>query len=268
MYVQSYSLQGKRASNEDKHFHLLNLDNKNKNYNRINFVSVFDGHGGKMISKYLKKNMPKFFINKFKKKKIYQNKRLASNYFNGVFNTVQDNLTKKHPRGSRYCGSTALVGIQYLDKNNRSKLWIANVGDSRAVLCQNNNTVLQLSEDHKPNSENERNRIGELGGSIYYDGYDWRIGSLSLSRAMGDNDEKPFVSHSPQIYRYNLNKNDKFIIFACDGLWDVVSNKKAVDFVLKKLKKNHKGNIAKKLAEFAIKEGSTDNVTVVILFLN
>jgi serine/threonine protein phosphatase PrpC len=268
MYVQSHSLQGKRASNEDKHFHLLNLDNKDKNYNKVNFVSVFDGHGGKMISKYLKKNLPKFFINKFKKKKIYQNKRLASNYFNGVFNTVQDNLTKKHPRGSRYCGSTALVGIQYLDKNNKSKLWIANVGDSRAVLCKNNNGVLQLSEDHKPNSESERNRIGELGGKIYYDGYDWRIGSLSLSRAMGDNDEKPFVSHSPQIYRYNLNKNDKFIIFACDGLWDVISNKRAVDFVLRKLKKDHKGKIAKKLCEFAIKEGSTDNVSVVILFLN
>ena len=65
-----------------------------------------------------------------------------------------------------------------------------------------------------------------------------------------------------------VDKNDKFIIFACDGLWDVISNKKAVDFVLRKLKNNYKGNIARKLSEFAIKEGSTDNVTVVILFLN
>ena len=70
MYVQSHSLQGKRASNEDKHFFFLNIDNKDKNYNRINFVSVFDGHGGKMISKYLKKNLPKFFKNKFKKIKF------------------------------------------------------------------------------------------------------------------------------------------------------------------------------------------------------
>jgi serine/threonine protein phosphatase PrpC len=267
MYVQSHSLQGKRISNEDKHFHFLNIENNDKNYNKINFVSVFDGHGGKIVSKYLKKHLPKFFINKFKKK-IYQEKRLASNYFTGVFNTIQNNISKKHPRVSKYCGSTALVGIQYLDKRKNNMLWIINVGDSRAVLCKNNKGIIQLSEDHKPNSVKEKNRINELGGKIYYDGYDWRIGSLSLSRAVGDNDEKPFVSHLPQIYRYKINKNDKFIIFACDGLWDVISNKKAVDFVLRKLKNNYKGNIARKLSEFAIKEGSTDNVTVVILFLN
>ena len=55
MKIQSYSLQGKRSSNEDQHFNFMNLDNKNKKMNRINFVGVFDGHGGKLVSKYLKK---------------------------------------------------------------------------------------------------------------------------------------------------------------------------------------------------------------------
>ena len=101
-------------------------------------------------------------------------------------------------------------------------LWMMNVGDSRAVLCKNDNSVLQLTQDHKPNDKNERSRINKLGGKIYYDGYDWRIKDLSLSRAFGDIEAKPFVSHLPQIYRYKLNNDDKFIIFACDGLWDVV----------------------------------------------
>ena len=100
--------------------------------------------------------------------------------------------------------------------------------------------LLQLTQDHKPNDKNERSRINKLGGKIYYDGYDWRIKDLSLSRAFGDIEAKPFVSHLPQIYRYKINNNDKFIIFACDGLWDVISNKKAINFVLKLKQKNLK----------------------------
>ena len=95
-----------------------------------------------------------------------------------------------------------------------------------------------------------------MGGKIYYDGYDWRIKDLSLSRA-GDVEATPYVCHLPQIYRYKINNNDKFVIFACDGLWDVLSNKKVVNFVLKLQQMNFKvRNIAAKLAEYAIIEGS------------
>ena len=104
-------------------------------------------------------------------------------------------MCDKHPRASKYCGSTALCGIQYLDKNNNQMLWVLNVGDCRAILCKNDNNIIQLTEDHKPNSISEKKRIKKLGGKIYYDGYDWRVGDLSLSRALGDVDNKPYVSH-------------------------------------------------------------------------
>ena len=89
-------------------------------------------------------------------------------------------------------------------------------------MCRGNKAS-QLTVDHKPNLTSERKRIQNLGGSINYDGSDWRIKGYSLSRSFGDIDAKPFMSHMPNIYRYKLNKNDKFIIFACDGLWDVLS---------------------------------------------
>ena len=267
MKIQSYSLQGKRSSNEDQHFNFMNLDNKNKKMNRINFVGVFDGHGGKLVSKYLKKNLPKYFITKYKKD-VFNNKRSSSKLFKNIYDTIENKLEKAHPIASTRCGSTALCGIHYLDNKNRQMLWMLNVGDSRAVLCKHNNSVIQLTEDHKPNSPDEKERINQLGGTIYYDGFDWRIRDLSLSRAFGDAESKPYISHLPEIYRYKINENDKFVIFACDGLWDVISNKKAVNFVLHQIKKNKlKKNIAKQLAQFAIAEGSTDNVTVSILFL-
>ena len=67
MKVYVHSLQGKRDSNEDQHSIILNLDGSNKEMNNINFLGVFDGHGGKLVSKYLKDILPIYFVKKFKK---------------------------------------------------------------------------------------------------------------------------------------------------------------------------------------------------------
>ena len=268
MKINSYSLQGLRETNEDQHVYFINLDGEEKKINNINFVGVFDGHGGKIVSKFLKKNMPKHFAKKCDSS-VYTNSKSASKLLNGIFNDVQDKLKKNHPRAVNYTGSTALCGIiSKHPTSNRNILWIANVGDSRAVMCNNKGETIQLSQDHKPNSSNEKKRIEQLGGTIKYDGSDWRINDLSLSRAFGDLESIPYITHLPQIFKYYLNKSDKFIIFACDGLWDVFSNKNAVAYVNSLIKKKYKGNYAKKLSEKAIKEGSSDNVTVVVLFLS
>jgi serine/threonine protein phosphatase PrpC len=260
-----WSLKGKRESNEDQHYYKLNLSNENNEYNDINLFGVFDGHGGKAVSKYLKNNLPQFFITKFNKN-IYQKKSVASEYFIKVYNFLQNKMLTNHPRYVQYCGSTACVVIHY-KKNNRNNLWILNVGDSRAIKCNNLNIAEQLSQDHKPNSPSERIRIEKLGGKIYFDGSDWRIGQLSLSRAFGDADSMPYVTHMPEIYNYKLKQNDKFLVIACDGLWDVLTNQDVVDFVNNLINNNANNNYAKELAEHALNKGSMDNITVIIYFL-
>ena len=46
--------------------------------------------------------------------------------------------------------------------------YIANVGDSRAILSRDGGEkIFSLSRDHKPNEINEKNRIIESGGKIY-----------------------------------------------------------------------------------------------------
>lgn len=266
MKVYSYSLQGKRDSNEDQHIHILNLDGKNKEQNAINFIGVFDGHGGKAVSKYLKDNLPQFFVNKFKKD-IYSKADETSKYIYKIYDMIQTNMKEQHPRAVQYCGSTACVAIQTTDYKERNILWVINVGDSRAVKCNKNNIAEQLSQDHKPNVPDEKRRIESLGGKIEFDGADWRVRDLSLSRAFGDLECTPYVTHLPQIYRYKVSSSDKYLILACDGLWDVLSNQEVVEFI-NELKHDCKfnGNFAKNLAEFAIERGSLDNVSVVILF--
>jgi serine/threonine protein phosphatase PrpC len=262
MKIYSHSLQGRRPSNEDQHFHILNLNESNKSQCNINIIGVCDGHGGNSISKYLKLQLPDILLNK-KNKHIYNNDN-AETYFNNIYDSIQLKLKLEFPRLSYRCGSTCCLGIHYIDNDSNHRLWLLNVGDSRAVKCNKNDIAEPLTEDHKPNKKYEKKRIQQLGGKIVFDGADWRINDLSLSRAFGDIDATPHVTHTPQIYNYKLSTFDKFIIFACDGLWDVVSNQEAVNYVNKEFKINKEINIAKSLAKYAYDKGSTDNITVVI----
>lgn len=44
-------------------------------------------------------------------------------------------------------------------------MWIANIGDSRAVVCESG-TANQLTVDHEPHTTNERKRIEKHGGFV------------------------------------------------------------------------------------------------------
>lgn len=65
---------------------------------------------------------------------------------------------------------------------NYKKLYIANAGDSRCVLCRRGKAV-PLSIDHKPENEVEKKRIEKAGSTITEGRVD---GNLNLSRSLGD----------------------------------------------------------------------------------
>jgi len=46
--------------------------------------------------------------------------------------------------------------------------YVANVGDSRAIMsCEKGKKVIDMSRDHKPCDENEKQRILANGGKVY-----------------------------------------------------------------------------------------------------
>ena len=265
MNVHSVSIKGKREQNEDKHKIILNGTNKNNNIKDVNMFCVFDGHGGKDISKYMYDNIEPYFMGK------NVEYPLRKKYIIDVLDKLQTNL-RKYDKAYR-AGTTSLIAINF-KYNGSNYINIINSGDSRCVLCRDN-FAMPLTKDHKPHWPEERRRIEKLGGKIVFDGYDWRIRDLSVSRAFGDLDSNPYVTHRPDIFRYKLDKNDKFVVLACDGLWDVLSNDDVVNFVLDvcyddtfttRINKNI--NVAKKLSDYALKKGSTDNITIIVVFLN
>lgn len=259
--VYQASFQGKRPTNEDEHIVFLNSQNFNQDYNPIDILGVFDGHGGPLVSKFAKDTIPQYFIKK--NSKLFLDSKYTAKYINKIFKQFNTNLEKTHPRAANYSGSTCCMVILTNDTKG-SIMWVINAGDSRAILGNKSGIAVPLSKDHKPNTPEERARIESIDGGkkkIYYDGSDWRVVDLSLSRALGDLEANPYVTPMPQVYRYRLNPQDKYIVVACDGVWDVMDNQEVIDLFKTASKKT---NLAKLLGETALKKGSTDNVTAVV----
>jgi len=151
-------------------------------------------------------------------------------------------------------------------------IFIANLGDCRAVLCHNGKPE-DLSEDHKPSLTTEKERIVREGGTVEYG---FLNGELAVSRAIGDLDytacsagrKPPGLSAIPEVLERTLIQGDEFVVLACDGLWDVINSQRAVEDVRADLIRH--GDVqqaAQDLVSRAVKAPfySEDNVTVVIV---
>jgi serine/threonine protein phosphatase PrpC len=276
MYLHTISLIGKRPTNEDAEYFLLNLDNNDSTKKDINLLAIFDGHGGPLVSKYLSEKLPPYFYDKsIVSSKIKQNSDKYHRYIIKLFDFMQDKI-RNEVQESKIMGSTAIIA-QIYKASYKNRLQILNVGDCRAIICNKFNIGNQLTKDHKPLQLEEYNRLTQMGGVITkFPNDDPRIGGLSVSRSFGDVDGKPYVSHRPEIFDYEISSTDKFLVIACDGLWDVFTNQEVTEYILNEMKndykyeahKSTKNNIAFKLATDAINKGSTDNISVMILFFD
>lgn len=180
-------------------------------------------------------------------------------------------------------GCTACVCIITKDE-----IICANAGDSRAVLWRKG-VAVELSQDHKPDNKEEKDRIVKAGGFVEEN----RVkGMLNLSRALGDLEYKldpsldvheQMITCVPEIKIEKLDKNVEFLIIAWDGIWDCLTNQEAVDFVKEhasKLKKSSGSSfklsfIIEKMFEKIIAEDiaasgglGCDNMTCSIISLN
>ncbi|XP_043794206.1 protein phosphatase 1L isoform X2 [Apis laboriosa] len=155
-----------------------------------------------------------------------------------------------------------------MDIAEDNKLIVANVGDSRGVMCDGKGNAIPLSFDHKPQQERERKRINKAGGLVTFNGV-WRVaGILATSRALGDYPlkDKKLVIADPDILTFDLSDhNPMFIVLASDGLWDTFTNEEAVAFIKERINEPHFG--AKSITLQSYYRGSADNITVVVINL-
>ena len=145
---------------------------------------------------------------------------------------------------SMFTGCTANVLV--IQEN---KLFFANAGDSRSVICKKGQ-AFPMSVDHKPTIPAELKRIEKAGGWVS----DGRVlGNLNLSRGIGDSEykmdkklkpEEQILSNFPEVKIDNLSGDIDFIVIACDGIWDCKTNQEVCDFFTEKFNKDPDGKIS------------------------
>jgi len=254
------------------------------------FFAVYDGHGprGREVSLFVNDQIAKAVRKEVGKLDKMIHKGQVGLFFKKTFKSVEKKL---HSAGiESYNSGTCCICMLI----HKSKCYIINLGDSRAVLCRKrlngDPQTIELSEDHKPTRPDERDRIIRSGGiieSVYYDGSPigplrvWtkaRDAGIAMTRSMGDDHGKPAgLISEPEIRTFDLQSNDQFIIMASDGLWDVMASEEAVEFVLQHLKEGKPKNLAaRKLASEAKKrwakmdesdpEPYCDDITVIVAY--
>lgn len=176
---------------------------------------------------------------------------------------------------------------------------IASVGDSRAVLSVgasfhasvDDTDAIQLTVDHVASNPFERKEVERRGSYVSEQGGTLRVnGTLVLTRSIGDAHLAQYLSRSPHVTSMTVqevtekcrhssltNYSDEdmpcFIILASDGLWDVFSNKEAVQMVALTLQpygqswkeKGAMQEAAERLTQEAYVRGSMDNIGVCVV---
>lgn len=95
---------------------------------------------------------------------------------------------------------------------------------------------------------------------------------LALSRAIGDHSYKDLVIGEPFVRETVLDfdrvgsTKRAFVIVACDGLWDVMTDRQAAERVAKW--RGPPEEVADDLVQLALKLGTRDNVSVVVAWLH
>ncbi|XP_075417638.1 protein phosphatase 1E [Tenrec ecaudatus] len=254
-----HAIKNMRRKMEDKHvcipdFNMLfNLQDQEEQA----YFAVFDGHGGVDAAIYASIHL---HVNLVRQEMFPHDPAEA---LCRAFRVTDERFVQKAARESLRCGTTGVV--TFIRGNMLHVAW---VGDSQVMLVRKGQAV-ELMKPHKPDREDEKQRIEALGGCVVWFGA-WRVnGSLSVSRAIGDAEHKPYICGDADSASTVLDGTEDYLILACDGFYDTVNPDEAVKVVSDHLQENNGDSsmVAHKLVASARDAGSSDNITVIVVFL-
>ncbi|GAV77237.1 PP2C domain-containing protein [Cephalotus follicularis] len=243
------------------------------------FVGVYDGHGGPETSCYVNDHLFQHL-----KRFTTEQQSMSVDVIQKAYQATEEGflsiVTKQWPMKPQIAavGSCCLVGVIC-----NETLYIANLGDSRAVLgrvvrATGEVLAIQLSAEHNASLESVRRELFSLHPDdpqiVVLKHNVWRVkGLIQVSRSIGDvylkrpefNREplyskfrlrepmkRPILSSDPSISVHELRPHDQFVIFASDGLWEHLSNQEAVDIV----QKHPRCGSARRLMKAALQEAA------------
>uniref|UniRef100_A0A3P9B7L3 Protein phosphatase 1E n=1 Tax=Maylandia zebra TaxID=106582 RepID=A0A3P9B7L3_9CICH len=253
-----HAIKNTRRKMEDRHLALAEFNQLFGIQDDVDraYYAVFDGHGGVDAATYASTHLHVVLS----KQEMLQSD--ATTAFKTAFKRTDDMFRNKAKRERLRSGST---GVAVLIQDQ--ELTVAWLGDSQAILVRDGH-VVRLMDPHKPEREDEKQRIEDLGGCITFMGC-WRVnGTYAVSRAIGDFDQKPFVSGDAESLTMKLQGDEDYVLLACDGFFDAVKASAVPHLVMDALKLDDVGaRVAQQLVGNAKTAGSSDNITVMVVFL-
>ncbi|KAG7399132.1 Protein phosphatase 1L [Phytophthora boehmeriae] len=236
-------------------------------------LAVYDGHNGAYASEYARRRFKDILGENEDLVDISRRAQHAELTADDVdtirellvdtFVLVDEEILQRTVILNKRDGSTVLLGLLV-----GGKLFVANLGDSRGVLAQaedtlavvgeeadfdedeeEETTVVRLSVDHKPDLKEEMKRVESAGGKVIYSGC-WRVAHdqiplrLAISRSLGDHPLKtnlpascsaPLVSVVPDVRVIDVVATGEYVVFASDGLWDRLTDDDAAKIVRAKV---------------------------------
>lgn len=288
-----------RKRNEDRY--AIEANSSASSGEIVTYAAVFDGHGGDACADWLSNNFIKYVEKNWNDGNAPE--AAITNAFLAADKRILEpktgfmGLVGERGIGGAKCGATAAVAILYQDGQKRTLL-TANAGDARVLLVQGGKSV-QLTEDHVPDSEEERERIEAQNPNprmplVRYIGGTWRVGGLlALSRAFGD----AYLKGTGQFEGVQAGSDgyssgfgvvaepytalttlavdeDSFVIIASDGLFaneergggGGLTNDE-IGSMCRKMSRKSCNDLARALTDAAVEAGTTDDITVAVLRL-
>ncbi|KAL4762479.1 PP2C family serine/threonine-protein phosphatase [Aspergillus foveolatus] len=190
------SAQGARPDQEDEYIILTPGGSPNEIGDSIAFFAVFDGHGTGIVSNHAKEHIPLI---------LFESDEFKSGNYQGAMQAAIDKedelLLQGFREGQNFfatSGSTASLALVDMKKG---VLVVGNIGDSHILMAERDpetgqvKSIERLTTSHKPESADEKARIEKAGGHVLSHHDISRIGSLNMSRALGDLQYKtPLIS--------------------------------------------------------------------------
>ncbi|XP_061585644.1 protein phosphatase 1F [Cololabis saira] len=269
-----HAIKNTRRKMEDKHVALAEFNQLFGLQDGVerSYYAVFDGHGGVDAAAYAANHLHVALS----QQETLQSDTAAA--FKSAFKHTDDMFRGKAQRERLRSGSTGVAVLIH-----GQQLTVAWLGDSQAILVRNGQ-VVTLMDPHKPDREDEKQRIEDLGGCITFMGC-WRVnGTYAVSRAIGDFDQKPYISGDADCSTVPLLGDEDYVLLACDGFFDAVGPPEVPSLVLDALQQTGDlggaGDapptspdraaglrVAQQLVAHAKEAGSSDNITVMLVFL-
>lgn len=260
--------------------------------------AVYDGHGhvGEKCARFVMSQLPPAIIASHDK---FNNDASVKSTLTKVFVDINKKLHIASDIDDTLSGTTGVVALMI-----GSTVWVANVGDSRSIVAKEENGALvakPLSTDQTPYRRDERARVRKCGARVLnmdqlegleaiHDDWDMSLGDevdeggdppriwsqdgaypgTAFTRSFGDSiAEELGVFAEPETLKYEIGKEDKFLIVASDGVWEFLTNKQVIDIAKSADNAQEAACLLWKASykEWISKEVRTDDITVIVVDL-